>query len=67
MNLYCRKFLPSNYMISELFASMSLVRHNAQTHDSCLAIITTLDLSGVGAHGLFFRINLSGQIVQELL
>ena len=38
---YFRRLLPGNYMISELFASMSLVRHNAQTHDSSLATITT--------------------------
>ena len=57
-------------MISELFASMSLVRHNAQTHDFCdnhnVGPIR-LNSQCVGAHGLFVRINLSGQIVQELL
>ena len=58
-------------MISELFASMSLVRHNvnAQTHDSCdnhnLGPIRLNSMSA--AHGLFVRINVSGQIVKELL
>ena len=59
-------------MISELFSSMSLVRHNvnAQRHDSCdnhnVGPIR-LNSTCVGAHGLFVRIHLSGQIVQELL